>query len=392
MCETEKSRNLADTSLRFAPMIVMLAIYGTYAATQRFGQTSRFAVEDAGYTHFVELVDVVAGAVILTLLATWLHVLVASCRRSGAAIVVLALFAYAALCLYNWKTNSTLSFSLLADHFRELQEREAWIVASDQLSVGNYYAIASIYVSLWAVEWKFSLFSRLQAVNKRSLFVACLSCLAWLGAVLWGPVTLEPVTLLARSAFGESFRLRQHGLAIAVNHLAEFPYVQNGGTNAITPIPPRARPHVLVLMIESFNVRFVTARAADASPLMPHFEAAIRKGVWVEPFYCNATYTIKGQEAVLTSLPPTLSGNLANTHEHVRIRALPTILREQGYETIFFKRTRISSSPVPVSSCAVADLNSSRQWTENLPRRCPPSCSWVGDLWTRPSTTASSHG
>lgn len=326
-----------EFGLRFAPELVVLAIYVTYVVAQSFSQASRFAVEDAGYTHFVELAGVAVGVVSLTLLAAWLRTLVSICRRAGAAITVLALFGYAALCFYNWKTNSALTFSLLADHLRELQYQEAWIVASDQLSAGNYFVLAGGYAGLWALEWKMAAFSQALAMPQRSLLVACALASAWLGTVVWGPVTLEPVTLLARSALGESFRLRQHGLTVSTEKLPEFPYVQESGSNTAAIRPPAGRPHVFVLMIESFNARFVTGRAADGSPLMPRFQGAIQKGVWVEPFYGNATYTIKGQEAVLTSLPPTLSGNLANTYENVRFHALPAILREQGYETIFFQ-------------------------------------------------------
>lgn len=326
-------------SIHSAPGIVVLALYGVYVAAQSVSRASRFKVEDVGYSHIMAVANVVVGSVSLALLATSLCALIPICRRVAAAMTVLALFGYASLCFYNWKTNSTLSFSLLADHLRELQEREAWIVVSDQLGVRDYFVLAAIYTGLWAIEWKFTLFSPSTTIFRHYLLVAGAAGIVWFVVIVWGPVTSEPATLLARSVLGESFRLRQHGLTVPASQFSQFPYVQN---SEISPLTPSAtnRPHIFVLMIESFNARFVTELGADGYPLMPRFQDAIRKGVWVQPFYGNATYTIKGQEATLTSLPPTLSGNLANTYKEVRFRALPLILREEGYETIFFQAYR----------------------------------------------------
>ncbi len=323
--------------LRFAPGIILIVLYATYVAAQGFSRVNRWVVEDAGYTHFMKVASVVIGAVSLTLLAGWLRALLASYHRAKGSMTVLALFAYTSLCFYNCKTNSALTFALLADHLRELKFLESWVIVSDQLNIADYFTLAGSYAGLWAIEWRTAAFSQKLSLSKRSMLFAFIGCLVWLGLLIWGPMTSEPLTLLGRSALGESFKLRQHGLTLPINNLPEFPYIQLGGSDKGNTAMQAGRPHIFVLMIESFNARFVAGRAADGSPLMPCFRDAIQKGVWVEPFYGNATYTIKGQEAVLTSLPPTLSGNLANHYENVRIHALPAILNEQGYETIFFQ-------------------------------------------------------
>lgn len=322
---------------RFAPELVLTVIYLTYVLAQNVSQASRFAVQDAAYTHLVKLVEVAVGLVSLQLLAGALRRLLSMGRRVASALIVLALFGYVTLCFYNWKTNSALTFALLADHFHELRHAEAWVVVSDQLEPGSYLTLAVTYAGLWLIEWKTAMFRRALELGRRSWLTACGCGVGWLLLVIWGPVTLEPATLLARSAWGESFRLRQFGLTVSTKDLAEFPYVREPGIPPTAVTGPADRPHVFVIMIESFNARFVDEHAADGTPLMPHFQAAIRNGAWVEPFYGNATYTLKGQEAVLTSLPPTLSGNLANDYGEVRIRALPTLFREAGYETRFFQ-------------------------------------------------------
>ncbi len=323
----------------FAPEFIAFGIYCAYVAAQEFSPIRQYSIKDAEYTRLMVLGSVAVGALSLFLLSTALRILVSPFRRIGAAAIVLSLFVYASLCFYNWKTNSTLTLSLLFDHIRELRTLEAWIVVSDQLSPVDYAVLTGFYVVVWFLEWKFE-FCRRVAFNKRSLLIALALGSIWLIAVLLGSAISEPLTLLARSALGESFRLRQHGIIIANHQIPEFPYVQKPVNTLDRSKHALGQPHIFVLMIESFNARFVTERAADGSPLMPRFQDAIRRGVWADPCYGNSTYTIKGQEAVVTSLPPLLSGNLASRHENVRLHALPLILREQGYDTIFFQAHR----------------------------------------------------
>lgn len=322
-----------------APSLVLWVFYASYLAFLSAGYARRYAVEDAGDTRWVILGGAVTGAVSLLLLGVWMQALILGIagKRMAGSLLVFAAFAYALLCLYNWKTNSNLTVPLLMDHFRELRHREAWIMVSDQLSPANYLMAALVYAGLWLLEWKHAIFSRLSLGIRHLLLVGMVAGASWWSLLLWGPVTPEPITVLTRSAVNPDYHARRLGLIPEMVDLAEFPYVQNSEGPLAQTMPSAGRPNIFLVMIESFNARFVHERAADGSALMPRLRAAIEEGIWVEPFYANATYTVKGQEAVLTSLPPTLSGHLANSHEALRFHALPAVLRAQGYDTVFFQ-------------------------------------------------------
>jgi len=99
------------------------------------------------------------------------------------------------------------------------------------------------------------------------------------------------------------------------------------------------RPHVIVLIMESFNGLFVDRQRADGRPYTPVFDAHRRDGLGVATFYAASVHTTRGHFSTMCSLPPMIGGteftDLTRTHFH----CLPSVLREAGYRTFFYSAT-----------------------------------------------------
>ncbi|MCL1910598.1 MAG: LTA synthase family protein [Leptospirales bacterium] len=103
------------------------------------------------------------------------------------------------------------------------------------------------------------------------------------------------------------------------------------------PENKRNRPHVFLILIESFNANFVGSKAPDGMDYTPNFNALINKGLYIERFYGNSMQTCKGQAATFFSVLPSIKGKIFVNYPKLGIKGFPEILRESGYETIFFQ-------------------------------------------------------
>src|SRR4051812_12352480 len=90
-------------------------------------------------------------------------------------------------------------------------------------------------------------------------------------------------------------------------------------------------------MIESFNQRFVELRTPDHREYTPFFNKLTSQGLYVERFYGNSVYTAQGQVATLCSILPSTGWDIISANPKLHLRALPAILRESGYRTVYFQ-------------------------------------------------------
>ncbi len=98
-----------------------------------------------------------------------------------------------------------------------------------------------------------------------------------------------------------------------------------------------ARPNIILVMVESYNANVIMKRAPDGKEITPVFNALARRGVYVERFYGNSMQTCKGQAATLLSVIPSIRGKIFTSFPALSFRALPAILDDAGYETLFLQ-------------------------------------------------------
>lgn len=117
-----------------------------------------------------------------------------------------------------------------------------------------------------------------------------------------------------------------------------FPYIKlpkdesNAGLIATVE-----RPHIFLVVMESFNANFVEANGPNGQPYTPIFNSHIEKGLYVERFYGNSIQTARHYLPVHCSVPPSYWDKDTVGFPKLRLRSLEHILKEHGYRTLYFQ-------------------------------------------------------
>ena len=96
------------------------------------------------------------------------------------------------------------------------------------------------------------------------------------------------------------------------------------------------KPHIFLIMVESFNAGFVNTKNEDGEVYTPYFNSLIKKGVYIDRFYGNSVQTVKGHFSTLFSLLPLIKGKAYKEYEHNNFKGLANCLKDVNYNTFFF--------------------------------------------------------
>ncbi len=101
------------------------------------------------------------------------------------------------------------------------------------------------------------------------------------------------------------------------------------------PATPAARPrHVVLVTVESLSAEFLGAYGGTHG-LTPVLDALSRDSVWFTQLYATGTRTVRGLEALSAALPPLPGQSLVRRPEGEGIVTLGSVLREQGFDSVF---------------------------------------------------------
>lgn len=191
-----------------------------------------------------------------------------------------------------------------------------------------------------------------------SVVLIALATFAWAGRRVTGEATLapahtNPLLLVARQAFlGASFDTMgsdeevladaRRDIGAVFNAPPEREYLR--GTSERHPLlrlptsrvprEERARPNVVLLLMES--VREYEARASDAgaSEIMPSLSRLAERGLTALHHYAIGHQTVRGEGPILCGIVDHFGGApIYVRYPSVRIKCLPEILRDDGYAT-----------------------------------------------------------
>jgi phosphoglycerol transferase MdoB-like AlkP superfamily enzyme len=94
---------------------------------------------------------------------------------------------------------------------------------------------------------------------------------------------------------------------------------------------------VFLILVESFNARFVEARAKNEKTYTPFLNSILSQGLYVERFYGNSIQTAKGHFATLCSVIPVSRGIEYRRFANDTFNCLPQILKTSSYTNVFFQ-------------------------------------------------------
>ena len=92
--------------------------------------------------------------------------------------------------------------------------------------------------------------------------------------------------------------------------------------------------NVVVVASESFGAEF-SKLYGSSRDWTPELDEIARQGVWFRHMYASGTRTVRGLEAIATSLPPIPSVSVLRRPGNEGIANWGTVMRQQGYHTSF---------------------------------------------------------
>lgn len=257
----------------------------------------------------------------LTFRIRWLHV----------ATAFFLLVFYVLLGAYHHQSTCSFDLSVMFDNTSEALTWETFDVITK--SIGNSVLVivpCIIGMAFW-LEKRFKLISRCHQSNP--LWPKVIVTGSLYGALLIGQVpTLDELTYTLQTlahyyvSDSQSSNLYVKGT---------FPLVRQ--REILASIPNPDKPTIFIVMIESFNPRFVETQSPEGIVYTPYFNHLISQGIYIEHYYGNSIQTCKGQFAIFFSLIPAIWRKEYPNYASNRFLSLPKILNQNGYQTVFFQ-------------------------------------------------------
>jgi len=97
---------------------------------------------------------------------------------------------------------------------------------------------------------------------------------------------------------------------------------------------PAPRPHVIVLLLESWSGLYTDRKRPDGAPTTPVFDARRRGALTFDHFYGNSIQSSRGRFAALCSQVPLYRGKEFRDLGGTTLRCLPHVLADRGYRTM----------------------------------------------------------
>lgn len=240
-------------------------------------------------------------------------------------------FGYTVFAIYRYRTSASIDFAIIADNRRSLLYFESLEMIGSRLTEFDVWFLVGLLGTLISCEVRFRLLSDSLRSLPRTLPWSVVSLCGLAVHFLFPRWAINEIDYFGQSVFAYYNR----GLVVQSKiPTRQFPYANTVPTRGYIEAGG-ARPNVFIIIVESFSQSFVGERSDSGVEYTPFFNSLTNSGMYCPLFYANATYTIKGQEAVFCSLWPTLRGDLANHFPEANLRGLPSILQSEGYFSIF---------------------------------------------------------
>jgi hypothetical protein len=231
------------------------------------------------------------------------------------------------LCTYHLRCHAQLDYKVVSENIGIAFHKESLDLIGGLAKRDDYFlgiaALAAVG-ALW--RWK-----RFQPDVKRSWWSFPSACVAYCLCARLAPYSYDEVTAFAQSFYWSHFPLP--ALLKPIDSMLQYPCVAQTSN-----LPNASAPdNVFLILVESFNANFVSSKTSDGKEYTPFFNSLLKQGLFFDNFWGNSVQTSKGQFAVLSSMPPISIGKEFTDFPNVRLRCLPKILSEFGYDTYFFQ-------------------------------------------------------
>tara|TARA_B100000809_G_scaffold254591_1_gene291974 strand:+ start:1827 stop:3689 length:1863 start_codon:yes stop_codon:yes gene_type:complete len=230
---------------------------------------------------------------------------------------------------YFVKTEQSFDYAVVADNFNEIFYSESLFVILNGIDPTAFYiGIIGIVIILFKTLKRPTLKKEVSFSLKKYSGVFSIYLLFAFTPI----IQFDELTNFFRSATAFYFQSPKNKFEISIRE-DSFPFL----TQTLEQKKPlQEKPHIFLIMVESFNAGFVNQKDEDGNIYTPYFNSMIKKGVYIDRFYGTSVQTVKGHFSTLFSLLPLIKGKVYKDYEHNNFKSLPMCLKDVGYNTFFF--------------------------------------------------------
>jgi len=261
-------------------------------------------------------------------------------RSLRAFLNILLLIMFSLLYLYHFHVKTTADFATIAENIEEALNPNSIVTVVDSIGFHSFALIALLILAAILLERKTGLFSG-QPQPPPLAPKLILSLVLFMVVILLPLENYDDLSIFFKSIKNHYF-FKEPRIGFSADTYPimqpEVPIHDKEGYLLNRDYP--RRPHIFLLLIESFNHYFVNCRGKDGTEYTPYFNRLSARGIYPLHFYGNSIQTCKGQFAILHSLIPCVKGKAFRDYAHVTFHPLPSILNEHGYDTIFCQAAR----------------------------------------------------
>ncbi|MCG3181381.1 MAG: Phosphoglycerol transferase I [Phycisphaerae bacterium] len=239
---------------------------------------------------------------------------------------------FAGLFAYHYHRATQLDYSMLRNNGSEIFYSESLRMIFDHVQPVGLWAV---YGGLLAGVFYLALGTRLMRHWPRPAYylpTLIVSTAIWAGVVALPVSADNDVTFFLRSTI--DCVLLDGDLPDVPQR---YPYVRQAADDIPLADQNPDRPHVFIILMESFNAQWAYATDDRQREYTPNFNAFARRSFSVRHFYGNSMQTSRGQLATLASIIPSMYRKFSERYYANHLHALPAILASRGYQTNFFQ-------------------------------------------------------
>lgn len=255
--------------------------------------------------------------------------LVARHRRGSFATQTGFILFYCVLVGYLVKTEQSFDYAVLIDNLAEIFYFESLIVIINGINLIPLWIglIGVLVIFLLEIKNK-SVLQTASIISSWKKIVTILFCYILLMSNL--VIQFDEITNFFRSVYTyyRPIQLKKNTFSLD----KPYPFLI---TEAKREALIEDKPHIFLIMLESFNSGFVNRYTEEGKAYTPYFNKLIHEGVYLERFYGNSVQTVKGHFSTLFSLLPLIKGKVYKKYASNRFLSLADCLKRVGYKTVF---------------------------------------------------------
>lgn len=247
---------------------------------------------------------------------------------------------YFILIFYQFNEFLSLDYSLIHTNFKIMFHESALKVyksrvRADVLIGGGLFLIWCIFLQI-----RFHIFTKPYQRYKGKIIFTLYPALLLFLSMTQTPVADEGIQF-TRSIY-RTIQERQTLRRIKATLENPWPYYKQAEPSYFAGDPDKP-PDIILLLMESFNQTWTERKAPNGKEVTPYFNQLLHEGLYVENYYGNAIQTARALINVFSGIYPSYREKVFRSHQDLNLHALPEILQEHGYRTLFYNCHRDAS-------------------------------------------------